>query len=80
MLDVKSLRCHTMARLIARSAGFLLVAIAIIVGVVFDRVIEAIAVAAVLLAVSVYVDRFFAEPQDEVGDGRSRDLASGGDS
>jgi hypothetical protein len=58
-----------MTRTVVRLGGFLLAALSLVAGVLLDRVIEAVAVAVVLFAISVWVQRLLAAPADDPGDG-----------
>jgi hypothetical protein len=59
---------------VARFGGVVLVVVAIVVGVLMGRVIESIAVGAVLFAVWTSVRRLLSAPDDEIA-GRTRDRA-----
>jgi hypothetical protein len=58
----------------SRYAGFLLVAIVLVAGFFLDRIIEAAAVAAVALAVSIWIGRLLA-PDEQIGEAGSSDKA-----
>jgi hypothetical protein len=57
-----------MTRTMIRLGGFLLAALALVAGVLLDRVIEAAALAAVLVALSIWVQRLLAAPEDRPDD------------
>lgn len=63
-----------MSEVIGRFGGLVLAAVAVVAGVLMGRVIEAVAVAAVLFAAWTYVRRLASSADDAIGDsdGRTR--------